>query len=304
MYNISIDPEYYVTNSVMKLDIVLICFLGFLAYSCKNPERKLAFELVQEWVGKQIEYPRQAVFTVYGEDTIRNMFRNSSFSIVSYVDSSGCMGCKLQLRRWNEMIKELRTITRNNMPIYFFLYPKNRKNLISKLKRDGFNTPVCIDENDSFNKLNHFPSDMNFQTFLLDKHNKVIAIGNPVLNPKIKELYLDIIQGKRAVKSLELTTAVLDRTLVELPAFDWQQEKVVEVMLTNTGTQPLVIDDAVSSCDCTIVEYSKSPVSPGNYTKLLIKYKAERPEVFYRTVNVYCNTKNSPLEIEIKGECK
>ena len=36
---------------------------------------------------------------------------------------------------------------------------------------------------------------MAFHTFLLDKSNKIIAIGNPIHNPKIKELYLKIIQG-------------------------------------------------------------------------------------------------------------
>lgn len=63
------------------------------------------------------------------------------------------------------------------------------------LKRDHFTYPVCMDVNDSMNKLNHFPPDNMFQTFLLDKDNKVIAIGNPVYNSKVKELYMNIIQG-------------------------------------------------------------------------------------------------------------
>lgn len=36
-----------------------------------------------------------------------------------------------------------------------------------------------------------------FQTLLLDRNNRIVAIGNPVHNPKIKDLYLKIIQGKR-----------------------------------------------------------------------------------------------------------
>ena len=38
---------------------------------------------------------------------------------------------------------------------------------------------------------------MNFQTFLLDRNNRVIAIGNPIYNPKVKELYLKIIKGEK-----------------------------------------------------------------------------------------------------------
>ena len=40
--------------------------------------------------------------------------------------------------------------------------------------------PVCIDIDDQLNKLNKFPADITFQTFLLDKDNKVAVLGNPV----------------------------------------------------------------------------------------------------------------------------
>ncbi|RHK39008.1 hypothetical protein DW069_02735 [Bacteroides thetaiotaomicron] len=31
----------------------------------------------------------------------------------------------------------------------------------------------------------------------MDKNNRVIAVGNPVYNPKIKKLYFNIISGKK-----------------------------------------------------------------------------------------------------------
>lgn len=68
--------------------------------------------------------------------------------------------------------------------------------MIALLENSYFNHPVCIDEDDAFNRLNHFPSDMSFQTFLLDKDNKVVVIGNPIHNLKLGELYMQIIQGE------------------------------------------------------------------------------------------------------------
>ena len=50
------------------------------------------------------------------------------------------------------------------------------------LKRDGFDCPICIDLDDQLNKLNKFPANMSFQTFLLDKGNKVAVLGNPLHN--------------------------------------------------------------------------------------------------------------------------
>lgn len=54
-----------------------------------------------------------------------------------------------------------------------------------------------MDKQDSIAKLNRFPLESNLHTFLLDKNNRVIAVGNPVYNPKIKKLYFNIISGKK-----------------------------------------------------------------------------------------------------------
>ena len=76
------------------------------------------------------------------------------------------------------------------------------------LKRDGFDRPICIDLDDRLNKLNKFPADMTFQTFLLDKNNKVTVLGNPVHNTAVKDLYLKQITGKDTPnKNIPKTTA-------------------------------------------------------------------------------------------------
>ncbi|MFY0254260.1 DUF1573 domain-containing protein [Chitinophaga sp. 30R24] len=40
---------------------------------------------------------------------------------------------------------------------------------------------------------------------------------------------------------------------------------------TNTGTSPLVIEDAISSCGCTVPEWPKAPIKPGQsgYMKVI-----------------------------------
>ena len=70
---------------------------------------------------------------------------------------------------------------------------------------------------------------MNFQTFLLDRNNRVIAIGNPIYNPKVKELYLKIIKGEkieRRDESIVIKTEVdASNISVSLGRFDWQEEQ-------------------------------------------------------------------------------
>lgn len=72
------------------------------------------------------------------------------------------------------------------------------RNTVS-IEKDNFDKPICMDQSDRLNELNHFPADGRFQTFLLDKDNKVVVIGNPIHNPNIRELYLKEITGKQPV---------------------------------------------------------------------------------------------------------
>ena len=72
--------------------------------------------------------------------------------------------------------------------------------------------------------------------------------------------------------------------------------------MTNTGSKVLVIQDIVTSCGCTKVEYDKEPVRPGGTLEVKVVYEADEPGRFNKSVTVYCNAENSPLRLSIKGE--
>ena len=67
-------------------------------------------------------------------------------------------------------------------------------------------------------------------------------------------------------------------------AFDWQQEQTVEFILENTGERLLVINDVLTSCDCTTVGYSKEPVHPKDSVALSVTYMAEQPGRFDKII--------------------
>lgn len=194
------------------------------------------------------------------------------------------------------------------MKFLFFFTPEKKRDLWGTLKSEEFVYPICIDEKDSLNKLNHFPSDMMFQTFLLDKNNKVLAIGNPIHNPHIKELYLKIIRGEQIEKedkSKRIKTRVdVDKTSVSMGNFGWQEEQKAVFALKNTGDNLLVIQDVTTSCGCTTVAYSREPVQPGGEATLEVAYKAEHPGYFKKTITVHCNAEPSPVKLTITGNAE
>lgn len=252
-------------------------------------------------------FPSNSITTLLKTDTIPFSKPKTQYVIVSYIDSIGCTNCKLRLPVWEAFINQLYSICPGKVSTFLFLHPKDRKELVHILARDKFSYPICIDEKDSFNKLNQFPTDMTFQTFLLDENNKVLAIGNPIHNPKIRELYLNIIQGKSPVSTkregIRTEVGMKDKSIF-LGKFDWQQEQKVVFTLTNTGTNLLVVDDVSTSCGCTSVDYSKEPVRSGDSVSLYVTYKADHPEHFDKTITVYCNVKSSPVVLRITGDAE
>ena len=285
----------------MKKYITLIMCVWMLA-SCKESKEEAMLRLVNEWNGKEIKFPSRSVFTIQGKDTVDFEFCNANYKVITYIDSVGCTSCKLQLPRWKKLVGEVDSITNGSVPFLFYFHPKDMKELRYLTRRDDFEYPVCFDEKDELNRLNRFPSDMTFQTFLLDKDNKVVAMGNPVLNPKIKDLYIDVIKEKKETgQATNVTSASVNQTVLDFGSFPQLEKQEKSFVLTNTGNGLLVIQDIITSCGCTKVEYSKEPVRPGGTLEVKVIYEAEKAEHFNKTVTVFCNTKDSPLRLTVKG---
>lgn len=270
--------------------------------SCQESKEEAMFRLVNEWNGKEIIFPSHSTFTVQGKDTVDFSFANADYKVLTYIDSVGCASCKLQLPRWKEWVHEVDSLTGGKVPFIFYFHPKDMKELRYLTRRDGFSYPVCFDEKDELNRLNRFPTEMTFQTFLLDRDNRVVAIGNPVHNPKVKDLYLSLMTGKETSKTTGTTTTVaVNQTTIDFGSFQKTEKQERSFVLTNTGNQLLVIQDVTTSCGCTKVEYSKEPVRPSGTLELKVIYEAEQAEHFNKAITVYCNAENSPLRLTVKG---
>lgn len=288
---------------------ILYVIILFLFSSCMNAKKEKILELLQEWEGREIVYPPDIIFTIQGGDTLQFDSLKYRYTVLTYVDSIGCISCKLNFRKWMEFASEVDSIAPNSVCMQFVFQPYRVNELLLTLKQYKFMLPMCVDEMSQFGNLNKFPMEVEFHSFILDNRNKVVAIGDPTLNSQIKKLYLNIIQGKN-VKSENIennivqTTVKLDRMSVLLNDFDWQKEQKVTFTLKNTGDKPLVIEDVHTSCGCTTVEFEKEPVRPGVSLDLHVTYKAEHPGHFNKTITVHCNVESSPIKLTISGNAQ
>ena len=128
---------------------------------------------MQEWKGREILYPNDMHFFMQGRDTL-NADSICMYKIITYIDSIGCMSCKLGLSQWQDFAVNVDSIFPNTVHFQFVFQPYKLNEIRLLLKRERFNHSVYIDRN-----------------------NRVIAIGNPIYNPKVKALYLKIIKGEK-----------------------------------------------------------------------------------------------------------
>ncbi|MBK8846566.1 MAG: DUF1573 domain-containing protein [Bacteroidetes bacterium] len=70
---------------------------------------------------------------------------------------------------------------------------------------------------------------------------------------------------------------------------------------TNKGKEPLIISNARGSCGCTVPEWPKEPIMPGQSAAIHVKYDTKRVGQFTKTITVTSNAKASTKVITIKG---
>ncbi|MCH7535674.1 MAG: DUF1573 domain-containing protein [Bacteroidetes bacterium] len=75
-----------------------------------------------------------------------------------------------------------------------------------------------------------------------------------------------------------------------------------EFKFTNTGKEPLIITKAKGSCGCTIPEWPKEPINPGESSVIRVRYDTKRVGVFTKSVTISSNAKTPSKVIKIKGK--
>lgn len=75
-----------------------------------------------------------------------------------------------------------------------------------------------------------------------------------------------------------------------------------EFKFTNTGNAPLIISNAKGSCGCTVPDWPKQPIKPGESAVIKVKYDTKRVGPINKTVTVESNAVENPTKIlRIKG---
>lgn len=277
---------------------LLVSAATLLTCSC-NDNRAAHTNIITEWVGREIVIPDELVYQIK-DDTIDLDLSRPDFKIISYVDSTGCTSCRMKLRQWSELINELKSLPDVDVEIIMIINTDTPKEITYLLQRDNYLNPVAIDRDNLFDRLNELPPKSEHHTFLLDAENKVLAIGNPVLNPKIKQIFR---QHLTSNIEAEQPNGIIIRPAKALGVV-LQEDSVTKTFYLNAGdSTEYTVESLVPSCDCvTTTVVSNADIGTINVS---ITYTAEsEPGTFKRYVDVFFNEKDNPERLTVYGYVK
>lgn len=96
-----------------------------------------------------------------------------------------------------------------------------------------------------------------------------------------------------------------DKTTHNFGSFPESSPKVTCTFhFKNTGDGPLVIHQAIASCGCTVPQYPKEPIKPGEEGDITVTYNGagKFPGHFKKSVTIRTNGKTEMTRLYIEGD--
>ena len=73
-------------------------------------------------------------------------------------------------------------------------------------------------------------------------------------------------------------------------------------VFTNISDKPVVVHNVVSSCGCTVPEWTREPIKPGATGAIEVTYKNDQGAYpFSKSITAYISGINRPVVLHIKG---
>jgi hypothetical protein len=93
----------------------------------------------------------------------------------------------------------------------------------------------------------------------------------------------------------------LESDMVDYGTIDQGSEPLRLAKFKNTGTEPLIISGAKGSCGCTVPNWPKEPIMPGETSQIEIRYDTKRVGAINKTVTVESNDPAGKHVIRVMG---
>jgi hypothetical protein len=93
-----------------------------------------------------------------------------------------------------------------------------------------------------------------------------------------------------------------EKTVHDYGTVAYGGDGVCSFKFTNTGKEPLILQQPQSSCGCTVPSWPKEPILPGESNEIKVTYNTKKVGPINKTVTVKSNAKNNNVVLRITGK--
>lgn len=79
-------------------------------------------------------------------------------------------------------------------------------------------------------------------------------------------------------------------------------DRIRTIEFTNTGNEPLIINNCKGSCGCTVPTCPKEPIMPGKSGKIEVNYDTERLGPINKVVTISIEGQAEPVRVTLVGK--
>lgn len=177
-------------NKVISFTIDILTLLSLNA--CDSKVNRINAKL-EKLCSEPIKFNTQDFVVVCNNPTYKLCVDSVKFKYVCFLDSSECTSCALKdAYRWNDYVSMFESNPKQ-ISFLYVLSAKPNRDIMLQIRESGFCQNIYIDTCGVFAESNpHIPNNTMFHTFLLDKNNNIVLVGNPIKNKKIRKRFLEI----------------------------------------------------------------------------------------------------------------
>lgn len=117
----------------------------------------------------------------------------------------------------------------------------------------------------------------------------------------MKFLLLFLLSLNSALAPMQVAEFSFEKEIIKFPKTPEGEVLHFEYTYKNSGTAPLIITEIKVQCNCTKVEFDKTPLAPGATGKIKVSFDT-KGKIGYqdRTLEIFANTKKSPTVVRFK----
>ena len=171
------------------MKILLFFFTSSILFGCSLQEDTFT---VLKYKHKKIYFPENLPIINNETSQITNdIFGSNNLKIITFINGN-CSVCIEHLTYQNKFyLYDVDPIT--------ILISQDLESFYEINKYLKFNYAIIYDKDDIIRKNNSIHDSHLTKYLLLDSNNKVLLIGDPIINPKVKDVYFEVIKNHKKI---------------------------------------------------------------------------------------------------------